>query len=632
MEQGQENASGEVPQPVVEGIEEKPNVVGTDEQPTVEPTEQPEVESAERPTAEPTEPVEQPVTEPAEPAEQPAAEPAEQPKVESIEPTEQPKAEEPDKATEQKVSKKNKTLVGLLVVLILAIAGVSTWLLIPKTPNEPKNDQTNSETTVEQVSKLTLKGNGLSDFDFSFLKLNNNSENIIYSPLSIKYALGMLADGADENSKTQITNLLGSYQPKAYLNSANLSLANAMFVREESGFSDLIKDSYTSDLKTKYGASVVYDSFKSPNNANKWVGDKTLGIINDVFNEDNFNTEKDFALVNALAIDMEWNNQLQCTEDVRRATYQSDKEGLACKYYSVRYKHEDYLEYINVVWDDDEFSKLLFNNEQEVRVAKIGASANRYDIIKELGEDYIRETVQTEYEKWLPDNKKEDEDYPFNLDEYMEELAANHGKMDESTDFLFYDSESERVFAKDLMNYDGITLEYVGIMPKTEELSSYINNLDAEKVTNIIGNLKVSSSIDNYKDGVVTKVYGSIPFFKYSYDMKGFKNNLKELGVTDVFNEDAADLTNMVDLSETDDNAYIMDASHKADIDFSNNGIKAAAVTVVDGGMGATAGGFDYKWEVPVEEIDLTFDKPFMFIIRDKASGEVWFTGAVYTI
>ena len=33
---------------------------------------------------------------------------------------------------------------------------------------------------------------------------------------------------------------------------------------------------------------------------------------------------------------------------------------------------------------------------------------------------------------------------------------------------------------------------------------------------------------------------------------------------------------------------------------------------------------------MPVEEIDLTFDKPYMFIIRDKDTGEVWFAGTVY--
>ena len=31
-----------------------------------------------------------------------------------------------------------------------------------------------------------------------------------------------------------------------------------------------------------------------------------------------------------------------------------------------------------------------------------------------------------------------------------------------------------------------------------------------------------------------------------------------------------------------------------------------------------------------VKEIDLTFDKPYMFIVRDVKTGEVWFTGTVY--
>ena len=75
---------------------------------------------------------------------------------------------------------------------------------------------------------------------------------------------------------------------------------------------------------------------------------------------------------------------------------------------------------------------------------------------------------------------------------------------------------------------------------------------------------------------------------------------------------------------------FIGDASHKATIDFSNDGIKAAAVTAM-GGMGAAhACSYDYEFEVPVEEIDVTFDKPYVYIIRDKDTGEVWFTGAVY--
>ena len=47
------------------------------------------------------------------------------------------------------------------------------------------------------------------------------------------------------------------------------------------------------------------------------------------------------------------------------------------------------------------------------------------------------------------------------------------------------------------------------------------------------------------------------------------------------------------------------------------------------GGAGA-AGAWDYLFEVPFEEIDLTFDKPYMFVIRNKDTGEVWFAGTVY--
>ena len=70
-------------------------------------------------------------------------------------------------------------------------------------------------------------------------------------------------------------------------------------------------------------------------------------------------------------------------------------------------------------------------------------------------------------------------------------------------------------------------------------------------------------------------------------------------------------------------------AVHKANIEFSNDGIKAAAATAM-AGLGAAGGGFDYQFKIPVEEIDVTFDKPYLYLIRDKNSGEVWFAGTVY--
>ena len=241
--------------------------------------------------------------------------------------------------------------------------------------------------------------------------------------------------------------------------------------------------------------------------------------------------------------------------------------------------------------------------------------------------------MQTAYAEWQEEQLAKFPEYhfqEFSIDDYMNELSSNYGKNSYSTDFYFYDSDNERVFAKNLQEYDGSTLQYIGFMPKNDDLGTYISGMTAEKASEIISNLKDSSVVENYKEGVVTKLHTFIPFFKFEYTMDDLKDNLIELGIVDVFDEDRANLSEMVDLSNTANNASILDAMHKADIDFSNDGIKAAAATSVSGGMGAGGPDFDYEWDVPVEEIDLTFNKPFFFIIRDKDTGEVWFTGKVY--
>ena len=93
---------------------------------------------------------------------------------------------------------------------------------------------------------------------------------------------------------------------------------------------------------------------------------------------------------------------------------------------------------------------------------------------------------------------------------------------------------------------------------------------------------------------------------------------------TNIFEQGKASLKNITE----NDNIFIGKAIHKANIEFTQDGIKAAAATIL-GGAGAGAG-YEYIFDVPVKKIDLTFDKPYMFIIRDKSSEDVWFVGTVY--
>ena len=112
--------------------------------------------------------------------------------------------------------------------------------------------------------------------------------------------------------------------------------------------------------------------------------------------------------------------------------------------------------------------------------------------------------------------------------------------------------------------------------------------------------------------------------FNFDYELQ-LKDDLQKLGIKDVFDSSKADLSKL----STDKSTYISYASHKANIEFSNDGIKASAVTGV-GGRGGGDCGFYYFFDVPVERIDLSFDKHYLFLIIDKSTNEVWFTGTVY--
>lgn len=514
----------------------------------------------------------------------------------------------------QKKNNKKKIIIILIVLLILILCCVFGYFYFF---NNSKDNQIKSEKK-EYKSAYRMSGNDLSDFDLYFLQLENSKKNAIYSPLSIKYALAMLQEGANGDSRAQINAIIGDYQSKKYINSEHLSLANAMFIK--SNMKDLVISDYTDNLANKYGAEVVYDDFSTATNINNWISNKTLNLLNNVLQDTDVNT-MDFLLINSLAIDMDWNYKLQ---------YEFSDSSVEQKSYSVDYRHEKYTDYVPMIQEKSDFSTISFNNGAvQAKAAQIGASINNYDIVKELGEDNIRKFIEEKYREYLKNPRcnevNSDEEVKKYVDNYIKMIGENYTKVDSSTDFLFYSSDDLKVFAKDLKTYDGTTLQYVGIMPKNVSLDEYINKINAKSITNIINSLK-PIELSSFEYGKVYKIKGYIPFFKYDYKLN-LDRDLKKLGVKDVFDSSKADLSRMMKNSSGE---FISKTIHKANIDFSNDGIKAAATTVVSG-LGATGcDSFDYEYDVPVEEIDLTFDKPFMYIIRDKATGEVWFTGSVY--
>ena len=500
-------------------------------------------------------------------------------------------------------------IVGIIIaVLVLVIALVVLLIVLlggSKKESGSNNDNNNNNGNESSDSVYKLSNDEVSNFDLAFLKLENKEENKIYSPLSIKYALLMLKEGAKGDSKKQISSVVGDYEPQTYVNSSHKSFANALFVRDD--YKSSIEEKYINVLKKDYNAEVMYDSFESPNTLNNWVSNKTFKLIDNLFDDIRDNT---FILVNALAIDMEWNNKIQ-----------SENQG-----YDVNFKHEKFNAYVSPL-SGSGYTPMDFNNMSNRNSVQIAAVANKYDIIKELGEENIRKEVTDAYNKWVNEGAYNscDDPEPVSkyIENYMKDIKENYGHISSSTDFLFYDDEDIKVFAKDLKEYDGSVLQYVGIMPKNVSLKNYVEKINEKDLNKIIGNLK-DISLDNFDDKTITYIKGNIPLFNFEYDLNLIED-LNKLGITDVFDSSKANLTGIT----SEEHAFIGSAAHKANIEFSNDGIKAAAATQI-GGLGGIDCGFEYDFDVPIKEIDLTFDNPYMFLIRDKESGEIWFVGTVY--
>ena len=150
----------------------------------------------------------------------------------------------------------NKFLAIAASLVIVGFLGIGLYATKFKKNDVIAEKEKNTETTETQKAfKYALKSNSLEDFDLRFLQLENTKVNKIYSPLSIKYTLAMLNEGTEGESKEQISKLIGEYKSNKYVNSKNMSFANALFIRDT--YEPSIKQTFIDNLRNKYNADVI---------------------------------------------------------------------------------------------------------------------------------------------------------------------------------------------------------------------------------------------------------------------------------------------------------------------------------------------------------------------------------------
>ena len=166
-----------------------------------------------------------------------------------------------------------------------------------------------------------------------------DDKNYVISPLSLKMAMMMLANGAEGDTKTEITNAFDALDLDAYNAKAKemiekmnadengeINIANSIWFNmdyygnENADFSDDFKKTITDSYK---GTAETVTNKNSVEAVNDWVKEQTKGKITNLVPE--ANREYLAALVNAIYMKADWVNQF-----TKEATYKeafTDIEG-----------------------------------------------------------------------------------------------------------------------------------------------------------------------------------------------------------------------------------------------------------------------------------------------------------------
>ncbi len=177
----------------------------------------------------------------------------------------------------------------------------------------------NGELSSEQISALSGSA-------FEMLQQIASSEeagsNILISPTSMMIAFGMLENGANGETLSQIEKTFGSipvsemnpimYRMAQRFNEAedvNWNVANSIWFKDD-GEVEIIPD-FASAVKNYYNADIWMAPFDQSTleDINGWVNDQTYGMIPGIL--DNIPDDARMYLINAMAFEGEWMNEYE---------------------------------------------------------------------------------------------------------------------------------------------------------------------------------------------------------------------------------------------------------------------------------------------------------------------------------
>ncbi len=173
------------------------------------------------------------------------------------------------------------------------------------------------------------------DFGWEMLNLQEKGTNMMISPVSLLYALGMTANGAEGNTLSQMEDVLyggiSAEEANRYFldftrnlpdgdSGTLLNIANSIWINTRNEHF-VVREAFLETNRTYYGAGVFgrdfLDSATVPE-VNQWVSDNTDGMIPSVI--DRLDEEDLMLLINTVLFDGKW-EQTYSEDDIREMIF-----------------------------------------------------------------------------------------------------------------------------------------------------------------------------------------------------------------------------------------------------------------------------------------------------------------------
>lgn len=166
---------------------------------------------------------------------------------------------------------------------------------------------------------------------FEDLCKQSNKENICLSPLSAQFAMAMLANGAEGETKEEICKALGSYADiNAHYNNlfeesnaskeCEVNIANSIWINDKLS----VKEQFITKNKDYYNAAIEVTPFNKNTllRINNWCKDMTNGKITSILSD--IKPGDRMYLINALYFNADWNKPFN-KENTKKENFTTEK-------------------------------------------------------------------------------------------------------------------------------------------------------------------------------------------------------------------------------------------------------------------------------------------------------------------